>query len=136
VSYYDYIGGAKKATLDLGLNYIMIGGARSMHASDKVEPYGGLMLGMLILDAKNPDNQSSQSSTKFAWGLRLGVNIWASESFGLKLQAQLLSAVQAAGGSLYFGTGGAGAGVTGYSSMLQFVIGGGLTYKFGQRAKK
>jgi len=43
-----------------------------------------------------------------------------------------LSAVQSFGGGLYFGTGGAGAGVTGYSTMYQWVLGGGLTYKLGQ----
>ncbi|HTQ65548.1 MAG TPA: hypothetical protein VMI12_12175 [Puia sp.] len=132
VQYYDYnLNRARNSTFDMGINWIMIGGARSLRASEKVEPYGGLMLGAAIIDAKNEDNQNSNSVTKFAWGLRLGTNIWASEVVGLKLQAMLLSAVQGAGGSLYFGTGGAGAGVSTYSTMLQFVIGGGLTFKFG-----
>ena len=48
----------------------------------------------------------SNSATKFAWGLRLGANIWASEKMAIKLQGQLMSAVQGAGGGLYFGTGG------------------------------
>ena len=46
---------------------------------------------------------------RFAWGLRGGVNIWASEKVGIKLQALLLSSVESVGGSLYLGTGGAGA---------------------------
>jgi hypothetical protein len=44
--------------------------------------------------------------------------------------------VQGAGGGLYFGTGGAGAGVSTYSSMLQFGLGGGLTFALGGAAKK
>ena len=71
------------------------------------------------------------SATKFAWGLRLGANIWASEKMAIKLQGQLMSAVQGAGGGLYFGTGGAGVGVSTYSSMLQFGLGGGITFALG-----
>jgi hypothetical protein len=129
VNYYSL--GAKHADFDIGVNYIMAAGARSFSANEKVEGYGGLMLGAAIIDAKNTENNNSNSATKFAWGIRLGVNIWASESVGIKLQTQLLSAVQAAGGTLYFGTGGGGAGVSGYSSMLQFTLGGGLTFRFG-----
>jgi hypothetical protein len=41
-----------------------------------------------------------------------------------------MSAVQSAGGGLYFGTGGGGAGVSTYSSMYQFGLGGGLAFQF------
>jgi hypothetical protein len=37
---------------------------------------------------------------------------------------------------LYFGTGGAGAGLSSYSSMLQFGLGGGLVFKLGGTARK
>jgi hypothetical protein len=40
----------------------------------------------------------------------------------------LLSAVQSMGGGLYFGTGGAGAGLTGYSTFYQWTLGGGLIF--------
>src|SRR4051812_23768605 len=132
VDYYDhFFNCAKNNDLDLAINYILFGGVRGVHVNPKVEPYGGMMLGVGILDATNPDNGKSSNATKFAWGLRLGTNVWASQSFGIKLQAQLLSITQGAGGGLYFGTGGAGVGVSTYSSMLQFVLGGGLTFKFG-----
>jgi hypothetical protein len=97
----------------------------------KVEGFGGGMLGAAFINVDNPDNNTSNSATKFAWGLRLGANIWASEKVAIKLQGQLMSAVQGAGGGLYFGTGGAGAGVSTYSSMLQFGLGGGLTFALG-----
>ena len=97
----------------------------------KAEPYGGFLLGMAILDVTNPENSNSESATKFAWGLRLGTNVWASEKVGLKFQTMLLSIPQGAGGGLYFGTGGVSAGVSTYSTMLQFVLGGGLTFKLG-----
>jgi hypothetical protein len=69
-------------------------------------------------------NGKSGSATKFAWGFRGGVLLNASEKIGIKLSASLLSAVQGAGAGVYLGTGGAGAGVSTYSSMYQFALGG------------
>ena len=103
------------------------------HPGAKAEPFGGFMLGMAIINADNPETDYSNNATKFAWGARLGANIWASERVGVKLQMQFLSVPQAAGGGLYFGTGGAGVGVTTYSSIFQFALGGGLTFKLGKQ---
>lgn len=116
-------------TVQLGVNYIMIAGNRYLKPGEKVEPFGGFMLGMAVFSNKNPLPGGETGATKFAWGVRLGTNIWASEKVGIKIQAQLLSAVQGMGGGLYFGTGGSGAGVTTYSSLLQFGLGGGLVFK-------
>ncbi|HEY5748780.1 MAG TPA: hypothetical protein VIU12_22075 [Chryseolinea sp.] len=119
---------------DLGLNYILLGGGRhALSSSGKLEGFGGLMAGMVIADLKDPDSGRSASATKFAWGLRLGGIAWASDAVGIKLQAQLLSAVQSAGGGFYFGTGGAGAGVSTYSTIYQFSLGGGLVFKVGAK---
>jgi hypothetical protein len=135
LTYYDYqsiIEGVKSTTVDLSLNYAMIAGVRHMQKpGSKVEGYGGFMLGALFASAKDQASSSSNSSTKFAWGLRLGGNIWASDKVGIKIQTQLLSAVQSVGGSLYFGTGGAGAGVSTYSSILQFGFSSGLVFRLG-----
>jgi hypothetical protein len=121
------------AEIDLNFNYAMLAFGRKIQKPDSpVEGYGGLMLGALFSSSKNPDNGDSNSGTFFAWGARLGANIWLSEKIALRLQGQLLSAVQSVGGGLYFGTGGAGAGVSTYSSMLQFGLGGGLAFKLGQ----
>ncbi len=116
--------------IDLGINYIMLGGARYMNsANDRFQGYGGLMAGMVIFDNKNPVSGEPNSVTKFAWGVRLGGNIWATEAIGLKLQTHLLSAVQAFGGGFYFGTGGSGAGISTYSTIYQFSLGGGLVIR-------
>jgi hypothetical protein len=121
-------------TVDLSLNYALLSGIRYGHSHDgKLEGYGGFMLGALFASATNQENHNSGSGTKFAWGLKLGGNIWATDKIGFKVQGQLLSAVQSVGGSLYLGTGGAGAGVSTYSSMLQFSVSGGLVFRLGAK---
>jgi hypothetical protein len=130
IQYYS-ITGLKNTTLDVAMNSIMIGGVRYLKANPRVEPYAGLMMGVGWVDTKTQNNAESENVTKFAWGFRLGANLWASDRIGLKLQTMLYSMPQAIGGGVYFGTGGAGAGVSSYSSLLQFSLGGGLTFKLG-----
>ena len=119
----------KFTDFDLGINYIMVGGNRHMPiGTGNVEGDFGLMVGMIIADLNDPNSSYSDTATKFAWGLRGGVTVWATEKVGIKLQAQLLSAVQSMGGGFYFGTGGAGAGLSSYSTIYQFGLGGGLAF--------
>lgn len=124
-----YLNGVQHTDFNLATNYVMIGSNKYLTMNPKVEPYGGMMLGMAIFNVENPENGNTGSSTKFAWGMKAGVNVWASEKVGIKLQASLLSAVQAVGGSVYFGTGGAGVGASGFSTLYQFNLGGGLVFK-------
>lgn len=132
VHYYDLASvGDKDGDVDLGINWIMAGATRYLTEKRSLEPFAGVMLGVAIIDGTNPDNGASQSATKFAWGFRLGTNVLVSDHLGFRFQAQLQSATQAAGGGLYFGTGGAGVGVTTYSSMTQFVLGGGILLRLG-----
>jgi opacity protein-like surface antigen len=131
----NYSTGIKyNQTFKLGANYILLGGTRYLRLQNpRVEPFAGAMLGMAIFENKEPSLGAPSSATKFAWLLKAGVNIMATKQVGLKLQMQLLSAVQSIGGGLFLGTGGVGAGLNTYSTMLQFGIGGGLTFKLGKR---
>lgn len=125
-------GQIKSGTFDVGLNWIMANGVRHFQKpGGKFEGSGGLGLGVAIIDATSPENNTKQSSTNFAWQLRGGGTYWASERFGIKINAQLQSAVQSVGGGFYIGTGGAGAGLSSYSSLLQFGLGGGIAIKLG-----
>ena len=128
-----YYNGAKTSNLKFAGNWIMIGGLRYFPThSARVEPYAGGQLGVAIINTDNPGpGGKSSTATKFAWGIKGGTNIWLTDKVGLKLQLQLMSAVQALGGGFYLGTGGAGVGVSSYSSLLQFSMGGGLTFKLG-----
>jgi hypothetical protein len=131
--YYD--GGLfdKYADFDVSLNYIMLGANKTFtKPGSKVEGFGGFMAGVGIVNIDNPTNNKSDSATKFAWGLKGGATIWATKKVGVKLQAQLLSITQSIGGGVYFGTGGGGAGVSSYSSVYQFNLGGGLVFELGK----
>ena len=131
-----YKNGVRSKTFDVGINNIMIGGNRYFPtASKKVEPYVGAMLGMTIFSIKNSDAGGNKNATKFGYGVKMGTNIYVTESVGIKLQAQLMSVAQAVGGGAYFGTGGAGVGVASYSSMLQVGLGGGLVFKLSPAKK-
>jgi len=123
-----------EVNLDLAINYILLAPTKHFVSSnEKVEGFAGFMAGMVIAEASTPDGSAlgtgEDSATKFAWGVRLGGIIWASEKVGIRLQTQLLSAAQAMGGGFTFGTGGAGAGVSSYSTIYQFGLGGGLVFK-------
>jgi len=133
-TYQGGIGSTLKTeNFDMNIGYLLLGGNRYLQKpGSKVEGFGGLGAGIAFLSVTNPSNNNKNSATKFGWTARLGANIWASERFGIKLQTQILSIAQGFGGGLYFGTGGAGAGVSTYSSIYQFVLGGGITFKVGQ----
>lgn len=126
-----YAGGLfdKYADFDVAVNYILLGGNRTFRKpGSMIEGFGGLSAGMAIVNIENPTTNNSDSVTKFAWGLKAGAVIWASDKVGIKLQGQLLSVTQSMGGGIYFGTGGSGAGVSSYSSFYQFTLGGGLVF--------
>lgn len=126
MEYYD--DGIVNTNFDLAQNWVMLSFNKYVPTNGGVEPYGGLQIGMDILNVVNPTTGSTGNATKFAWGIKGGVNVFANEKVGIKLQLSLLSAVQAVGGSFYFGTGGAGAGVSTFSTYYQFNLGGGLVF--------
>lgn len=131
----------KESTFGTGLNWILLGGNKYLPIPRSVvQPFGGLMLGMAIFSSDDKQINDSvhytgQSTTNFAWAGRVGANFMFSQNVGLKLQAQVMSAVQSFGGGLYAGTGGLGAGVDTESSMYQFGFGGALVIQFGNSPK-
>jgi hypothetical protein len=128
-----YNGGLynKFENFDLAMNYILIGGNQRVgRPNANVEGFGGLLAGMAIIEVKSPTTDFSSSATKFAWGFKGGVILWPMKTVGIKLQAQLLSVAQSIGGGVYFTPGGITTGVSSYSSIYQFSLGGGLVFKF------
>ncbi|HEY9261672.1 outer membrane protein [Chitinophaga sp.] len=128
VTYFQ--NGVKNTNFDLAVNYILLSGNRYFKLNSPLTPYAGIMAGVGILNIDNPDNGRSSNATKFSWGVKGGTNINVSSRFAFKLQAQLLSAVQGAGGGVYFGTGGLSTGLSTYSTILQFGFSGGIAVSF------
>jgi hypothetical protein len=120
-----YLGSGRSeiGPFDINLHYIMIGGLGRLPFSPAVSGYGGFNIGCGWMTGDD-------EVTKFAWGGKLGLQINFTETVGLKAGAQLLSPVQGFGGGFYFGTGGASAGVSTYSSIYQFGWTGGLVFTF------
>lgn len=142
LNYYYY--GRQFQNFNAGINYILLGSNRYIDLDSKmVKPFVGFQAGLFVAHwsnpySSNPDNvyNGSGNITKFAWSAKMGTELWFSDAVGLKLQAQLLSAVQSFGGGFYFGTGGTGAGLSANSSIFQFGLGGGLTFKLATDKKK
>lgn len=123
-------------TFGLGSNFIMLAGNKYFPIPKSVVSlYTSLMVGMSIMENKDPLPSAESSVTNFAWGGRAGANFMFSKNVGLKLHAQLMSAVQSVGGGFYLGTGGVGAGLDSESSMYQFGFGGALVIQFGGSSK-
>ena len=121
----------RSETFDLKHDFIMLSGDGHFGNGGKVEGYGGVMAGVLISNLEAPSLGKSSSNTNFAWGGRVGTNIWFSPKMGLKLQALILSASRATGGDYYWSWYGP-IYLTTYSTLWQFSLGGGLTFKLGK----
>jgi len=124
-------GSAKSETFDLKHDFILLSGDGHFGNGGKVEGYGGVMAGVLISHLEAPSVGKSSSNTNFAWGGRVGTNIWFSPKMGLKLQALILSASRATGGDYYWSWYGP-IYLSEYSTVWQFSLGGGLTFKLGK----
>jgi hypothetical protein len=129
-----YYYGPDQAPIDEGnlqLDYIMAGPVVSFPIPNStVRPFIGALLGAAVL---TPDASSGYSSdTRFAAGFQLGTNLYVSPRVGIQLKAQLLSPVDAAGGSIFFSNYGGGGGIDTYSSLYQFSLSAGLIIGLGR----
>ncbi|WP_375585520.1 porin family protein [Cyclobacterium xiamenense] len=125
-------GQLRQTDFDLRLNWLMLNGTRYFQVSEQLEPFAGAGIGMGIFSLTNPSNNNERSTTRLAYSVRGGINIWLLENLAFRTQASLFSAVESMGGGFYFGTGGSGIGLNSYSSMFQFAFDGGLVFRVGQ----
>ncbi len=121
----------RSETFDLKHDFIMLSGDGHFGGGGKAEGYAGVLGGVLISHLEAPSLGKSSSNTNFAWGGRVGTNIWFSPKLGLKLQALILSASRATGGDYYWSWYGP-IYLTEYYTLWQFSLGGGLTFKLGK----
>ncbi|MBX7041888.1 MAG: hypothetical protein K1X85_03205 [Ignavibacteria bacterium] len=124
--------GDSNTTRRIGINYILLAGNGYTSIADSpVQPFGSVLLGIALFSNKNAAEGSPSSSTKFAFGVRGGLDISATNELGFKVMAQLISATQAFEGEFYLGNGAAEYGLDPETNMLQFGISAGVTYRIG-----
>ncbi|MEN9598023.1 MAG: hypothetical protein RL596_334 [Bacteroidota bacterium] len=132
ITYFN--SGIKFTNFDLAVNHYLISVNRYfLKPGSKAELYGSGLIGIAALKLYNPDTGNRPNETKLALGFRGGVNYWATDKVAIKLQAQLLQAVQSVGGVFFFGPGGTGAGIATQSSILQFGLGAGISFKLAKQ---
>ncbi|MCU0442006.1 MAG: hypothetical protein MUE96_06385 [Bacteroidia bacterium] len=95
-------------------------------ATDKVIPYTGVKIGLGVYDF-----ESAKVNTVYraALGFQAGIKVMASPKIGLQLGMQLQSPISGLGMGVSAGTGGVSTGVSTYSYMFQFSLGGGLIFR-------
>lgn len=131
MSYETQTGDFLNETFDYKIQYYLLCTNNYLpDLGETLELYGGGMAGLAVFKFRAPEQFGFNSSTKFAYGLRCGANIWVSPFMGLRLQAELISAVQSVSAGFYFDQNGIEPGLYGNSSNYQFNLGGGLVFRF------
>lgn len=135
ISYYRYetdataqssYSGFEFKSTPVAVNYMLIGGQRLFPVNDKVTPFTGFNIGAGWLGSSDG---SFSTITKFSMGFDAGLKIMVSEKIGLRLQTNFIFPITSAGGSMYWGSGGSGVGLTGYVPIWSFGFNGGLIFK-------
>jgi hypothetical protein len=112
----------------VALNYIILGlnNYFPVSTTTAVHPYAGAGIGVGVASSRD----GGSTYTKFAYNAKLGLLLQSPKSkIGFKLQTNIQSMVQGAGGGIYIGSGGSGVGISTYSTVLQFGFTGGLLIK-------
>lgn len=124
--------GDSSTTQRIGINYVLLAGNGYTQIADSpVEPFGSVLLGIALFNNKSTSDGPASSSTKFAFGVRGGLDIAATNELGFKVMAQLISATQAFEGEFYLGKSASDYGLDPQTNMLQFGISAGISYRIG-----
>ena len=120
------VSGRDKTDLtEANIDYWQIGGLRTLPLG-KIEPYGGLLLGLAVI---RPTEPGYSSTTKFAVGLKGGIKIWLTDRLGIKGELGMQLPMQGGGFSFGCGGGGCGTGVSTYTTIVQGQVGGGVVLR-------
>lgn len=119
---------AQGKVADVSVHYFQIGGIRTLDRG-KVQPFGLFSLGATWFHpTSTTQGVKVEDVWRFSIALGGGLKIWTSDKIAVRLQGRLLMPIYFAGTSVYFGTGGAGAAVSGGIPILQGDLSGGLTF--------
>jgi len=124
----------EKRLADISLDWIQIG-ATKYFQTDKVRPFFGAALGLVIINPKNQDPSilpvGVGSTTNFAFSFKGGLNYMFSKRVGLNLQGNLLFPVNWGGFYVGGGSGGVSGGVSVSSTSIIGGFSGGLVFVLG-----
>lgn len=91
-----------------------------------VSPFGLITLGASLF---SPAEKNYVDHWTFTFALGGGVKIYVSDKIGIRLQGRLLVPMVLSGGSVWFGTGGAGVAVGTYTTIVEGDFSGGLFFR-------
>jgi len=111
--------------VNLAVDYYSLGVLQEMMPDAKATPYGLVTFGVVNY---RPTEGDYSSENKMHVSLAGGIKIRAAERIGIRLQARLLMPLYYAGTYFSFGTGGAGAGVSGGIQGVQGDFTGALVF--------
>ena len=113
---------------DLNVDWFLVGATRYFQQG-KVKPFAGGSLGAVVVSPKNENRDiienNINSTTRFAFSFKAGVNIMFTDVIGLNLQGNLYFPVNWAG--VYVGPG--GAGISTGSTVILGGFSGGLVFR-------
>ena len=111
------------------LNYILAGGhwLFELENAEKMDFNLGIKGGAVGFI---PQTDRYESGWQFALGFNAGAKYYLTERIGIRLQFHLLVPLQFAGGGFWFGNGGSGVSSTGFATITQLGMIGGIFYRF------
>jgi len=111
---------------NIGVNYFQLNGTRTVLLSDKVEPYATLGIGAVLFD---PVPTRYSSLWKFSANFGVGIKYFISDRVGIRAGVGFWAPIQGVGFGVGIGTGGAYAGASTYTTIIQMNMSGGLIFR-------
>ena len=118
--------GAQTNLGSVGVNYFQLNTTRTVTVNDKVEPYATLGLGAALFD---PVSAKYSSLWKFSVNFGAGIKYFISDKVGIRLGVGFWAPIQGVGLDVGVGTGGAYAGASTYTTIIQMNMTGGLIFR-------
>lgn len=129
VEYGGYgIPGSLSDVFDLTVNYFQLGAVYLIPSRSNVKPFGLVSMGAAWYSpgSSQYQNITYEDQWEFAMGFGLGMKVYMSERIGLRFQGRFLFPLRFTSGGVYFGTGGAGFGVSSAIPVVQGDLSAGL----------
>jgi len=123
--------GPNEQLFDMNTHYFQLGAQYEFKTSPKQKafPYTIASLGATLFDAKDA---SRTDEWRFSVAFGGGGKFYLSDKIGLRLQVRLLMPLIFSGGGMWCGTGGCGAGVGAWTSIVQFDFTAGVFIRLGK----